>query len=282
MRLSTMIGLGLLGGCLSLPACGGGDDDDDGAGGSGGSGGKGGSSGSAGKGGSAGSSAGKGGSAGSSAGKGGSAGSSAGEGGTAGSEGGNAGADAAGAAGSAGAGTGEAGSANAGAGGAPGGSGAAGEGGVPASGGTPGEGGAGGDASGGLQSIACADLPASVTLGAALELNSFGAVLCAAATAECRLTTNTFSDGPNPCEFADNVGFFKELEGARSLMLNNGWTIASATAGTIDGTETALTAIPVGTEITAVIVAPDDAEYDVTFTFGAGQAFTLTAVTERT
>jgi hypothetical protein len=282
MRLSGLIGLAMLGGCLALPSCGGDDDDGEDTGGSAGTtGGKGGSSG---KGGSAGSSSGgkaggagssSGGKAGSSSnGLGGEAGDDTGSGGTAGSGG-----DDTGSGGTAG----EAGSPSSG--GSGGNSGEAGTSGSAGESGAPGGGGeAGGSGDPDTQSTACSAFPETVTLGPTITVDTFGAVLCGTAnTSTCRLTTNTYGDGTNPCEEADRVGTFLASESIHTLSLQNTWHINSSTAGTIDSSnDYYMSAIPTGTSVTAIIEDPDGDTYSLVFEFGTGQSFTITSFTETT
>lgn len=269
MRLSGLIGLAVLTSFVGLSSCGDDDGDDTSeAGGTSGSG----------SGGKAGGSSGK-------SGKGGNAGSNAGSGGN----GGSAGKGASGSAGQAGDDSAGGASGSPGTGGSSGDAGASGSGGdsgAPGASGSTGESGSGGEAGspGGsdTQSTACSEFPETVMLGESLQLNSYGAVLCEATDPNaCRLTTNTFSDGTNPCANADTVAFFSTLDTDHTLQLNSSWHINSTTAGTIDDQfDYVLTEIPVSTEITVVIEAPGGTTYQMVFEFGAGREFTLTSFAE--
>ena len=137
--------------------------------------------------------------------------------------------------------------------------------------------GGGGGAGGGSldpQSTACVDFPATVTLGETIDPTTTGAILCySESTESCRLTTNTYSDGTNPCPAADSVaGFFAAASGNR-VQLPSTWTIESSTAGTIDTTfPYYMTQVPTGQAVTTVIRSPSNAAYTVDYSFdGAGQ-----------
>lgn len=254
--------------------------------------------------GSGGSSAGKGGKAGSSgsAGKSGKAGSSgSGNAGRAGSSSGASGSDAGGSSGSAGMEeTGGAGSPSSG--GDAGTSGASGDAGTPGAGGDAGSPGAGGDAgsggsggssagsggSGGSdpQSTACSDFPAAVTLGESFVLDTYGAVVCTLEDEQtCRLTTNTYTDGTNPCATADTiVSFFTTEPGTANVEhyvnANSTWHIVSTTAGTINTSfDYVLEDVPSGQSVTIVIRSPGNDEYEVVFQFENDRSFTLTSIT---
>jgi hypothetical protein len=265
-----MIGLAILGGALVLPSCGG-DDDPTGTGGTGGKGGKGGSSG---KGGTAGKAAGG------SAGK--ATGGSAGK-----ASGGSAGSTSTG--GSSGS-SGEAGETGSGGGaGTPGSGGSSGEAGSGGTGGSSaGESGAAGEAGGPSnpdpQSTACSAFPETVMLGETIALNTYGAVLCAATSpSACRLTTNTYSDGVNPCAQPDRIATFLASTADNSLQLLSTWHITSTTAGTVTpALDYSMTAIPDSTSVTATIESPDGDTYSLVFEFGAGRSFTITSFTETT
>jgi hypothetical protein len=223
--------------CFAVNGCGD-DEDDGGAGGTGGS--AGGSGGSAGKGGSAGGTS-SGGSAG--AAKGGSAGATT---------GGSAGAAAGGTAGAASGGT-----AGATAGGAAG---------------TAGAGGAGDP-----QSTACSAFPKTVTLGDTISLDDKGAVLCFNTTSKaCRLTTNTYSDGTNPCPNADTAVYFlynsKTKKGIARLQ--NTWVWNSASAGTISEDKTSLNQIDEDAQITAE-AEHTGSKFNAAFSFDGENMFTI-------
>lgn len=137
--------------------------------------------------------------------------------------------------------------------------------------------GGGGGAGGGTldpQSTACVDFPATVTLGETIDPTTTGAILCySESTESCRLTTNTYSDGTNPCPAVDSAaGFFAAAAGNR-VQLPSTWTIESSTAGTIDATfPYYMTQVPTGQAVTTVIRSPSNAAYTVVYSFdGAGQ-----------
>jgi hypothetical protein len=147
---------------------------------------------------------------------------------------------------------------------------------------TGGAGGAGGsDGGNGLDpmSTACNDFPATVELGPTIGLGQTGAILCYhAATEACRLTTNTYSDGENPCPSGDDILFFSEAVANNSVNLPQGWEFVSASDGMLNqGLNNFLNMVPEDTEITAVIKSPDAVEYTVIFTFDGGGQFTITS-----
>jgi hypothetical protein len=168
-------------------------------------------------------------------------------------------------------------------GGGSGGSGTGASGGAAGGGGSAGSAGSGG--SGGLdtQSTACADFPASVELGPTTDLTTTGAILCFDPPSnECRLTTNTYSDGVNPCPGIANaspphdvVRFFANASG-NFVNMPEGWTFVSASAGTINASfQNYLEAVPTGTAVHIVVAFPDSSQYAIDFQFDGGSSFTL-------
>ena len=225
----------------------------------------------------------KGGSGGSSAGDSGSGG-SAGKGGTTGKGG------AAGNSGSSGSNAGGGGGEETGGAGGAGGVGSGGEAGAPggAGGSTGGSSSGTGGSSGGPsdpQSTACSAFPETVTLGETIQADTFGAVLCTPGTTKCRLTTNTYSDGVNPCANADSAAMFFTSDPGMAgvehrVTLNSMWHVHSATAGTINSSfDYLLEGVPSGQAVTMVIRSPDNTEYEVVFQFGSDKSFTITSVT---
>lgn len=168
-------------------------------------------------------------------------------------------------------------------GGGSGGSGTGASGGAAGAGGSAGSIGSGG--TGGLdpQSTACADFPASVQLGPTIQLTTTGAILCFDPTTnECRLTTNTYSDGVNPCPGIANVTpphdvvrFFASASG-NLVNMPEGWTFVSTSAGTINASfPNYLEAVPTGTAVHIVVAFPDSSQYAIDFQFNGGSSFTL-------
>jgi hypothetical protein len=173
-------------------------------------------------------------------------------------------------------------------GGGSGGSGTGASGGAAGGGGSAGSTGSGG--TGGLdpQSTACADFPASVQLGPTIDATTTGAILCFDPTSnECRLTTNTYSDGVNPCPGLPNVSpphdvvrFFASASG-NFVNMPEGWTFVSTSAGTINASfPNYLESVPTGTAVNVVVAFSDSSQYAIDFQFNGGSSFTLDSFSE--
>ncbi len=129
------------------------------------------------------------------------------------------------------------------------------------------------------QSTACTEFPETVALGATIDPSINGAVLCYSEVSEsCRLTTNTYSDGTNPCPTTDSiVGFFGGASD-NYVRLPSTWTIDTSTAGMIEPSfPYVLTLVPTGESVTMTITSPIDATYTVVFSFETGGMFTMTS-----
>ncbi len=133
------------------------------------------------------------------------------------------------------------------------------------------------------QSTACTGFPATITLGPSIQVDTFGAVLCFDAAAdECRLTTNTYSDGMNPCPYGRNAASFFSDGSYHTLSVPSfmsTWEIASISHGTFDAHTVA--ALPQDEPITAIVKSgAAGPEYTVVFQFNGGKSFTLTSFEE--
>lgn len=150
-------------------------------------------------------------------------------------------------------------------------------------GGGDGDGDGGGDAGtdGGntqdTQSTPCSALPVTITLGETIQVNTTGAVLCVnLASDQCRLTTNTYSDGVNPCPEEDTVAVF--MSGATNVLSVPGymgsWRIVWISHGTLDPQW--VSSLPTGEPVTASLKPSDDGpEYALNFQFNGDNTFTL-------
>lgn len=153
-----------------------------------------------------------------------------------------------------------------------------------------GQGGGGAGGGGGLdpQSTACDDFPATVTMGETFVVDQVGAILCVSLTGDaCRLTTNTYSDGVNPCPAEENLlGLYGDVsDGAYRVSAGFPGTldaeIVSISSGTIDETfPYHATDIAEGTPVTAVIEV-EGRTFEVVFEFNDAE-LTLTSVEETT
>jgi hypothetical protein len=130
----------------------------------------------------------------------------------------------------------------------------------------------------------CEHFPETVTLGETIQPEVTGAVLCVNSDDdECRLTTNTYSDGTNPCSYEDSLVFFgfdsdEDLGYAR---LPSDWEWTAVSAGAINGSFAyVIEDLPTATEITATATAPDDSTYELVFQFAANGSFTITSFEE--
>lgn len=180
-----------------------------------------------------------------------------------------------------------------------GGSGAeAGGGGAPGSAGTSSQGGAGlggagvggagvGGAGGGLDamSTACSALPATIVMGPTNGLTTVGAVLCySLEDAACRVTTNTYSDGTNPCPNGERLlGFYSETDQvANRIHAGDPEMVAeiiSLSSGTINQEfPSDASGIAAGTSVTTVIEV-GQRSFQVVFTF-SGASLTVTSFNE--
>ena len=152
-----------------------------------------------------------------------------------------------------------------------------------------GNGGDGGDG-GGLdpQSTACSAFPETVAMGPTIGLGQTGAVLCFSMDDDsCRLTTNTYSDGENPCPSESNLVAFYGVAAMSEYHLFAGYPgfldaeVTSITAGAIDQDYSHIvTEIPESTSVTAVIEA-GGRTFEVVFTFD-GSSLTVTSFEEAT
>jgi len=133
-------------------------------------------------------------------------------------------------------------------------------------------------------STACGDFPATVTLGESIQLNTTGAILCFdPGTAACRLTTNTFSDGTNPCANSDIAALFFSSTGSNVLSTpsatGNVWHIVSISDGTLDANY--VDDLTTSEVVTAVIEdVGASVQYTLVFVFNGGTSFTLTSFTQ--
>lgn len=174
----------------------------------------------------------------------------------------------------------------------------AGGGGAPGSAGTSSQGGAGlggagvggagvGGAGGGLDamSTACSALPATIVMGPTNGLTTVGAVLCySLEDAACRVTTNTYSDGTNPCPNGERLlGFYSETDQvANRIHAGDPEMVAeiiSLSNGTINQEfPSDASGIAAGTSVTTVIEVGQQS-FQVVFTF-SGASLTVTSFNE--
>lgn len=181
--------------------------------------------------------------------------------------------------------------AEAGGGGAPGSAGTSSLGGAGVGGagvGGAGVGGAGvGGAGGGLDamSTACSALPATIVMGPTNGLTTVGAVLCySLEDAACRVTTNTYSDGTNPCPNGERLlGFYSETDQvANRIHAGDPEMVAeiiSLSSGTINQEfPSDASGIAAGTSVTTVIEV-GQRSFQVVFTF-SGASLTVTSFNE--
>lgn len=178
-----------------------------------------------------------------------------------------------------------------------GGSGAeAGGGGEPGSAGTTSQGGVGGagvggagvgGADGGLDamSTACSALPATIVMGPTNGLTTVGAVLCYSLDdAACRVTTNTYADGTNPCPNGERLlGFYSETDQvANRIHAGDPEMVAeiiSLSSGTINQEfPSDASGIAADTSVTTVIEVGQQS-FQVVFTF-SGASLTVTSFNE--
>jgi hypothetical protein len=146
-----------------------------------------------------------------------------------------------------------------------------------ASGSPPSEGGAAGGGSDLDElSTSCDDFPATVEMGPTIAVDTTGAVLCADV---CRVTSNTYSDGINPCADEDFILGFFSSEGQNWVRVIGALEIVSTSAGTLD--PTFVDDVPAGEGVTVVIENTDTtAEYTVVFEFDESGELTVTSFSE--
>jgi hypothetical protein len=176
---------------------------------------------------------------------------------------------------------GSAGTAGAGEGGAPAGS-DGGGGGTPTGeaggAGTPSaEGGSGGGGNGLDElSTSCDDFPATIEMGPTITEGTTGAVLC---SDTCRVTSNSYGDGVNPCANEDRILGFYSSEAQNIISLIDPHEFVSTSAGTLDPTY--IDDVPTGEAVTVVIENTDTtAEYTVVFEFDGNGELTITSFSE--
>jgi hypothetical protein len=142
--------------------------------------------------------------------------------------------------------------------------------------------GGGGAGEGSGAGDSCADFPVTVTMGPTIGVGTTGAIIC---MDTCRITTNTYSDGEGACpQNAGQVRFFTDTQGenvAHRANMPDGWEWDSASAGDIDESfPNTLTGVPSDSEVTGVVISPEQVDYTVVFTFHADGTFTVTSFTE--
>lgn len=146
------------------------------------------------------------------------------------------------------------------------------------SGGAPlGEGGSGGGGNGLDElSTSCDDFPATIEMGPTVSLETSGAVLCADV---CRVTSNAYSDGVNPCANEDRILGFYSSDAQNIISLIDPLEFVSTSAGTLDPTY--IDDVPTGEAVTVVIENTDTtAEYTVVFEFEGNGELTVTSFSE--
>ncbi|MFN0252738.1 MAG: hypothetical protein ACKV2T_38040 [Kofleriaceae bacterium] len=125
------------------------------------------------------------------------------------------------------------------------------------------------------QSTTCAALPVTVTLGPSIAAGTTGAVVCLEGT-NCRLTTNVYSDGTNPCAETNVAVRFFNMGTSNRIFPPGTWTLVSSSSGTFNAQ--GISDIPSSTSTTAVLNrTSDNAQYTAVFTFNGGANFTLTS-----